>query len=364
MRATGVLLALAVLTVLPAWPAGPKKEAALESRELEVPASKGGPFKAFLPAGADAKHPCPLLLAFHGHGDTAANFFNGYKGLAAKEGFALICPEGVEKVGAGFGWNGSHDLDQILGEALKPFLQAHPEVDAKRILWFGHSAGCWVCCKVGPTLPDLCQGILLSAPPTADLAPGPEGSVPPRVCLFVGTADPNSAYFKEYTDKLKAAKCSFCANRVTGLPHALPDNAYLAAALQWLLSGSEEPETEENTLPQQPPSPAARSCRHLLIRHKGAKGAEPSTTRTVEAARKEAERLTDLLKKETHPEKRAALAAKSSQDAGTRAAGGLLTDKAAAEFGPLLLWTCWTAPAGEIRLVRTPSGFHCVWPEK
>ena len=44
--------------------------------------------------------------------------------------------------------------------------------------------------------------------------------------------------------------------------------------------------------------------------------------------------------------------------------GGLLTDEAAASFGRLVEWACWTVAPGEVRVLRSPAGFHCIWAER
>ncbi len=328
--------------------------------EIEVTAGSRGPYPGYIPDSATKEKPCPLVVACHGHGDTAANFLGCLRDLMDAEGFAVLCPQGVEKIEdagrVGFAWDTTPERGKAIETAIRALLKEHPEVDPKRVVWMGHSAGTWVCCGDGPSRPDLCKGIVLTAAPTAELVVPPKGT-PPRVCLLLGTKDFNFQNFEGHVQALKAAKAVFSANRISDLAHALPEKAYLAGAIRWVLEGTGP--SEENTLPLTPLSAKERGCRHLLVRFKGAEGAPPDVTRTEKAALKEAERLAALLHKEKKPEKRAERAQKQGMKD-----GGLLTDEEASSFGPLVAWACWTVPPGEVRVLRSPAGFHCIWAER
>jgi predicted esterase len=300
------------------------------------------------------------VVACHGHGDTAANFLACIRRMADAEGLAVLCPQGIEKMEdagrIGFGWDQTPERGKAIETAIRALLKEHPEVDPKRIVWLGHSAGAWVCCADGPCRPELCKGIVLTAAPTAELTVPPKGT-PPRVCLLLGTKDPNFEVFEGHVQSLKAAKGVFSANRVSDLGHASPDDAYLAGAIRWVLEGTGP--SEDNTLPLTPPSATERGCRHLLVRFAGAKGAGPEVKRTEKAALAAAEKQAGLLRKEKKPAKRSERAQKEGMEE-----GGLLTDEAAAPFGRLVEWACWTVAPGEVRVLRSPAGFHCIWAER
>lgn len=335
--------------------------AAQDAQDIEVPAGKHGPFPGYIPAGATKEKPCPLIVACHGHGDTAKNFLACMKPIAAEAGVAVLAPEGTEKVGGdGYGWNDFPDRQKVIEGAIRTMLKSHP-IDPKRIIWFGHSAGTWVCCNDGPSLPDLCYGIILSAGPTATLAAGGKGPRP-RVCMFLGTADPNFRAWGDHVSALRNAKVAFTANRVTDLEHTVPDNAYVIGAIHWVLEGKGG-EAEENTLPKEPLTPEDRGSRHLLVRFKGAEGADAAVKRSEKDAVKEAERLAALLRKEK-AEKRAERAAKSSEAEGAAENKGELTREASKGLGPMVPWTCWTLRVGDVRVVKSPAGYHAIWVEK
>ena len=73
-----------------------------EGQDLQIPAGKHGEYSAYLPAGATPEKPCSLVVAWHGHGGDAVNFLRCLKPAADAGGFAILSPEGVEKVDKGF----------------------------------------------------------------------------------------------------------------------------------------------------------------------------------------------------------------------------------------------------------------------
>jgi predicted esterase len=294
--------------------------------ESEVPAGPRGPYPAYIPDSATKGKPCPLVVVCHGTGGSAGGFLKALEPLARTEGFAILCPQGAEKTeGAGFAWDHALERGEAIEAAIRALLKGHPEVDPGRVAWMGFSSGTEVCCTDGASRPDLCKGLVLLAPVTAELKVPPAGA-PPRVCLLLGAEDPHfGGRFEQYVGALKGAKAVFSANRVSGLGHAPPAAAYLAGALRWVLDGT-GPE-EINTLPMRPPSAKARGCRHLLVR-------PPGTEAATRAA------------------------------AGKRSGGEPLTDAAAASLGRLVEWACWTVPPGDVRVVRSPAGFHGIWIER
>ena len=338
------VLAALLLVAAPAFP-----------DDLEVPAGKHGSIPAYIPEGATKEKPVPLLVLCHGHGDSAKNFLACTKAAADKGGYAILAPEGIENLGEDhYGWNNFPDRGATIEAAIRALLKDHPEVDPKRIVWLGHSAGSWVCCEDGASRPELCRGLILTAAPTADpkcpAAKGKAGNPGFRVCLFLGTKDPNFRALNGHVAALKAAKVGYSANQVKDLEHALPSQDYLATALHWVLDG--EGADEENVLFTGPPEIGDLDCRHILIRHKGALGAGDDAKLTVETARKEALKLSEALRKEK-PAKRL-----------ERKDGALLTAEAVEGFGPLMRWACWSMAPGEVRVVRTPAGFHVVWADR
>lgn len=299
---------------------------------LLATAARAAEFPSYIPEAATKEKPCPLVVACHGHGGTADGFLNWIKPAADLAGFAILAPEGTEKAGEGFGWNAFPDRAKVIEASIRALLKAHPEVDPKRIVWLGHSAGSWVCCQDGAPKADLCKGIVLTAAATAGLQVPTKGPRP-RVVLFLGTEDANFQGYVGFRESLKAAKAPFSANEVKGLGHTLPDMAYLAAAFCWALEG--EGANEENVLPKEPP--AERACRHLLFPIEAKK--------TSESALKEARKALEAMKKEKP---------------GKRKAKG---EPLAAPEPLLLRWAWWTATQDAVRLAKGPDGWHLVWAE-
>lgn len=332
---------------------------------VSVPAGEGRKFPGYIPRDAAAERPVPLVVGFHGHGDTASGFISSFMRFADLAGVALLAPEGVERVGPGFGWDGFPGRREATLSAIRAMLAAHPQVDPKRIVWLGFSSGTYACCEDAPLAGDLCRGILLTGPNTARLRSAGEGIAPPKVALFGGTEDPccGGTELWSYRNDLKMSKAVASFNVVKGLPHAPPSAFHLVSAIHWVLDPAAK--GEENRLGLLPPKVADRRSRRIRVFGSG------------DAVRAEAERLAEALRKAASAEERDAaakafLAGKKGDVAReipieeVYAADASGEDAAFARLraAPLLYWAVWTAPAGEPRVIRSVSGFDVVWSEK
>jgi polyhydroxybutyrate depolymerase len=112
----------------------------------------------FVPAkiASDAEAQLPLVLAFHGGGGSAEGYreYAGFEGLASREGFIVVYPEGMSRAGfltsrfhtwnAGkcCGYASRENVDDVgfVNALLDSLIQKLP-VDASRVYATGHSNG-------------------------------------------------------------------------------------------------------------------------------------------------------------------------------------------------------------------------------
>lgn len=338
-------------------------------------------FPGYIPASASREHPVPLLVLLHGNGGTAEMSIHHHRRFASASGTALLALEGKERLGPGYSWVNDPDRGAVAADAIRAMLKENPDVDPKRIVWNGFSAGCWPCCEDGaPLAGDLCHGVIVTGGLARMLPPSKPGQLPPRLFMFAGTEDDlfhhkgvpcdrDSRRLDEFRCTLKNA--SAAVNIIEGLPHQDPPDLHLLAAIHWVLEG--EGPSEENRLPAVLPLLQSRGTRQILVEYAGAEGAGASVTRTKEEARREAQRLAELVRGEKDMARRAELAAHRSDEKDARRTRGALSEPgdpdglkrlAEAARRPLVCWAGWTAPPGEVRVVRSPAGFHVVWAER
>jgi len=116
-----------------------------------------------------------------------------------------------------------------------------------------------------------------------------------RVCVFLGTEDPNwggagsvRSYVESLLKKRSKGACAFFA--VEGLGHDVPYDDYLGLGFDWILHGTAR--GGEAKVPRRSRG-AEGDYRHILVRHKGAEGAEG-----VKRTKSKAEKLLKSIKKE------------------------------------------------------------------
>ncbi len=119
-----------------------------------------------LPAGYDPSDAIPLVIGFHGAGDSASNFFatmayTGWIDAAAPDTFALLVPDTLSPYGDFAIWSGNpnNDMDEMVDELdsvldLVHELANHAHLDLDRVHGLGFSDGGLFVGVAGITLAD------------------------------------------------------------------------------------------------------------------------------------------------------------------------------------------------------------------
>ena len=188
-------------------------------------------YLAYVPASYDMNKPTPLVVALHGAGDTASNYFQAiWKGNADTRGFIVIVPEASQAYSGGFTWLGGDD--DTVAAALAD-VQTCYSIDAKRVILDGFSAGGTMAYFIGLSRAQLFSGVGIGASTLgsgeyingSSLLPAP-WKVP--VSHFHGDSDPNFPIAQALAgiNKLKAAGHTtywhpFTGGHTTSAPDAL-----------------------------------------------------------------------------------------------------------------------------------------------
>ncbi len=105
-------------------------------------------YRLHLPAGYEPSRPLPLVLAFHGHGNSAAVFerVTGFSKVADAQSFIVVYPQGAVGPDHRTGWNTSRPKDPKVNDRLfiselLNTLQSQLCVNPKRIYATGFSNG-------------------------------------------------------------------------------------------------------------------------------------------------------------------------------------------------------------------------------
>jgi hypothetical protein len=191
--------------------------------------------------------------------------------------------------GPGFMWDGANTEYVI---AFTRYLLGKYPLEKSRVIVWGHSAGGTMTLETLTKAPaGLYAGGLTTAAPATPTSAHKEM----RVCVFLGTTDPNwggagtvRAHLENLEKKRSKGACAFFA--VQGLGHNVPDEDYLDLGLDWVLAG--EARGGEASVPQRCQGREG-DWRHVLVRYKGAEGAPSDLKRTRSAAEKV---LKELLK--------------------------------------------------------------------
>jgi polyhydroxybutyrate depolymerase len=189
--AASVVGAASIPTTLPAQSAP-----AAATRSLRV----GGDERSYLlqlPPGHRRDHAVPLLLVFHGGGGRGAGMarHTGFGRLAAREGFVVVYPDGLDRRwNDGRGYGTAHD-DVAFVRALLDTLRRELSIDPRRIYATGISNGAMFAYRLACDLPGVLAAIAPVAGATpADLTAGCAGTAPVSVLAMQGTADPLLPY--------------------------------------------------------------------------------------------------------------------------------------------------------------------------
>jgi poly(3-hydroxybutyrate) depolymerase len=89
----------------------------------------------FVPSACESRRPIPVLLAFHGSGDSAANYINIWTAVAERDTFIVVAQEGEDRMG----WGSASDVP-VLNLIMEDLAAAY-DVDENRLYCTGFSAG-------------------------------------------------------------------------------------------------------------------------------------------------------------------------------------------------------------------------------
>jgi len=106
----------------------------------------------------------PLVVALHGHGDTAAAFHDLWKSVTDSLGFVLLTPQGEERAQQGFGWTWGNSAERAVQISIDIVRKA-VHVDPQRVYLTGFSLGGSLCYQLGLKYPHIFHGLApLGAP--------------------------------------------------------------------------------------------------------------------------------------------------------------------------------------------------------
>jgi predicted esterase len=207
------------------------------NREIVKRASKS-PVLIVAPPDHDRRRPSPLVIAFHGYGDRAANYPRFWSGPAADFGAILAVPQGLQPVGNGFGWGSVDEADAVFQRALAEVGRQY-EVDPDRVVLTGFSQGGFIALALGLRYPDRFSGVIpMAGPyiPEVD-APPPVRAGSPNYYFIVGSRDRVVSEMRRAARDYESAGYDVKLRVVPSTGHNFPENSdrELEAALKWVL---------------------------------------------------------------------------------------------------------------------------------
>lgn len=231
-----------------------------------------------------------LIVALHGAGGNPKNFMMP-RLMDTRDAWCLSVA-GHQSVrherGEGFQWGGQ-DVEYVV--AFVEHLLETYAIRKDRVIVWGHSAGGTMTLATLAHAPKLFAGGLTTAAPRTPDSRHKEM----RICVFLGTEDPNwggagsvRAFLKSLEKKRSTGACAFFA--VEGLGHKIPYDDYLGLGFDWILH--EKARGGEANVPRRSRGRDG-DYHHILVRHKGAEGAEG-----VKRSKRTAKKLLKGIKKE------------------------------------------------------------------
>jgi poly(3-hydroxybutyrate) depolymerase len=225
-----------------------------------------------------------LLVVLHGHGSTAKNMMRAP--LAAAHGDYMLSVQGANRMDAGgregYGWDASGVA--TINDLVRYVLAEYPVVDPKKVVLIGHSAGGTMVLETYPAAPDLYAGLITIAAPRTPTSAHKSA----RVCVFLGTDDPNFNGAPAVRNALggKRRWKSGCLVVLQGAGHnQLPEQAHLVLAVDWCLAGKAR--GAEVEVPFGPVVETGGEFRLLLVGYAGAADwDDPRSTRLKKGAAK------------------------------------------------------------------------------
>ena len=229
-----------------------------------------------------------LLVMLHGHGSKAKSMLS-LSPLADEHHDYMLSVQGATELntdrGVGYGWDIAVGAETI-ADLVRWVLANHP-VDPAKVVVIGHSAGGTMALEAYPADPRLYAGLITVAAPRTPTSAHKKA----RVCVFLGTDDPNFNGAPAVRTALggKRKWKTGCLVVLNGAEHnQLPNIHYLLTAVDWCLA--EKARGAETMVPhEQPRAPIpTKDYRLVLVGYKGAENwNDPhATARKKSVARK------------------------------------------------------------------------------
>jgi poly(3-hydroxybutyrate) depolymerase len=301
--------------------------------------------------GVEAGTKTGLLVTLHGHGGKPDGYV--WRDFAARRKWAVVSIEGRTEVsGAGFTWDPTEDPPYI--DAVTKWVVANRGIDPTQVVIFGHSMGGTMSLFTYAVDPAPFAGIITcSSPVTPD-----KRHESTRVCVFLGTADPNFSNAKTIQSQLKKESGHLALGVMEGAEHNdTPVAPYIDLACDWVLAKNAV--GHEFHVPKKAPDEPAAGLRHVLFRYKGAADAKDAK-RSKEAAKAAAD---DVLKRVRAGKALfSAEAQASSEDETSQPLGGAIDADRLAGFGGALAGIKDAAPGADrwSGPFESPAGWHVV----
>jgi predicted esterase len=182
---------------------------------------------------AASRGPVPLVVAFHGNGDTAENFIasKGLAQIAESQGFVLAVPQGIARPITAFGQNlgtlswdayntPNENPDIVLFDELVQQLMASNSIDPRRCHVLGYSQGGYLAFHIAMARSEtVASGVVIAAsdPLGGQLAQSAVRAIP--MGLRVGSNDFAATALRADRDRLAARGHEVVYEEISGAGH-------------------------------------------------------------------------------------------------------------------------------------------------
>jgi len=192
----------------------------------------GRGYTLHVPDGYDSSTPIPLVIGFHGAGDTGSNFYNtvaytGWTSAAAPARFALLIPDTLSPYSDFAVWSGNpnNDMDEMVTEMdsvldLVEHIGESYRLDSHRIHAFGFSDGGLFLGVAGLHRADQYASLVVTGYGWGGFYPM---GTPPRrapVMFVCGTADSFHSYAQQSESYLASQGHTTRMDSVAGASHS------------------------------------------------------------------------------------------------------------------------------------------------
>lgn len=217
-------------------------EARLE--EFKALAAKSEPL-VWVPAGASAEAPVPLVIALHGTGGDARDMMRAWRGACERAGCALIAMDAVRPGpgGRGYSWTYRDEAEWLILRTLDDAIAELP-VDAERVVLAGFSQGANVAMPFGlEHAGRFCAVAACAGHYEAQIVDlegvDPEAGGAPRYYFLIGARDEWAGTFRRASVEFSAAGVETELEVVPDMGHAMPRGTAgekrLERVLRWCL---------------------------------------------------------------------------------------------------------------------------------